>query len=353
VTISGNSSILGGSGIYQTSSPFTLLSNVTITNNVNTGNPSAGAGVRISDGDFVVRNSIIAGNIDNSGTGWADCMGIITSSNHNLIQDTADCTINNSNNDITGQDPLLDILADNGGQTLTHALLSGSPAIDAGNPSGCLDSAGAPLTRDQRGVTRPLDGNDDGSVICDMGAYELALPAEIEVIEDSNPKDDLNITFNDTYISDASAENIVTIINIGHLVLTVNNIQLAGTNPDEFSLNLSAGTSPCGVLAILIDGNDRCTLGISFSPQSVGSKSATLQIDSDDSDEPTVNVALSGNALERGSFELPPQGSSSGGCMVRTGASFDPLLPFLLFLSVCYLLSDRKQNEEKTDAHSL
>jgi hypothetical protein len=54
----------------------------------------------------------------------------------------------------------LDPLADNGGPTLTHALLAGSPAIDA------ADAAVCPAT-DQRGVARP-----QGSA-CDVGSFEF------------------------------------------------------------------------------------------------------------------------------------------------------------------------------------
>jgi hypothetical protein len=48
-------------------------------------------------------------------------------------------------------------------------LLSGSPAIDAGNPNGCTDGNGNLLKTDQRGMPRP-DKEDTGG--CDMGAYE-------------------------------------------------------------------------------------------------------------------------------------------------------------------------------------
>jgi len=58
-------------------------------------------------------------------------------------------------------------LQDNGGPTQTHALLPGSPAIDA------VVGACA-VTQDQRGVSRPQDGDANGSAICDSGAFELA-----------------------------------------------------------------------------------------------------------------------------------------------------------------------------------
>src|SRR6476646_10501637 len=63
--------------------------------------------------------------------------------------------------------------ATNGGPTQTHALVAGSPAIDAGNPNGCLDTTGAPLPTDQRGLPRAFDGNGDGRAACDIGAFEL------------------------------------------------------------------------------------------------------------------------------------------------------------------------------------
>ena len=60
--------------------------------------------------------------------------------------------------DKIGVQPLLGPLADNGGPTQTHALLAGSPAIDAG------DDTAAPAT-DQRGVARPQGARSDiGSV---------------------------------------------------------------------------------------------------------------------------------------------------------------------------------------------
>jgi len=67
---------------------------------------------------------------------------------------------------------LLGPLADNGGSTRTLALLAGSAAIDHVVTS-CTDQQGSPLDVDQRGVTRPQDGDDNGVARCDVGAFEL------------------------------------------------------------------------------------------------------------------------------------------------------------------------------------
>jgi hypothetical protein len=70
---------------------------------------------------------------------------------------------------IIGTDPMLGPLADNGGRTQTHALLAGSPAIDAGE----LGIANPPMF-DQRGPGFPriVDGNGDTFSVIDIGAYE-------------------------------------------------------------------------------------------------------------------------------------------------------------------------------------
>ena len=73
-------------------------------------------------------------------------------------------------------DPLLGVLADNGGPTQTRAMNTNSPAIDAGNNANC------PAT-DQRGVSRPQGGG------CDIGAYErvVVLTVTPAMIDDSVP----------------------------------------------------------------------------------------------------------------------------------------------------------------------
>jgi hypothetical protein len=72
-------------------------------------------------------------------------------------------------------------LALHGGRTPTHALGPGSPAIEAGGPT-CLEADGAPLTMDQRGKPRPVDGDGDGTAACDIGAFEFFPLASDSVI---------------------------------------------------------------------------------------------------------------------------------------------------------------------------
>jgi hypothetical protein len=78
------------------------------------------------------------------------------------------CNLNGPG-DLNGVDPKLGTLGNYLGPTKTIPLLSGSPAIDAGNPSGCTDYQGHLLKTDQRGYPRPNTEDRSG---CDMGAYE-------------------------------------------------------------------------------------------------------------------------------------------------------------------------------------
>src|SRR5262245_27796539 len=162
-TISGNSAASSGGGLVG--SGTTSLYNVTITDNEAI---VYGGGVFVgSVGTLDVRNSIIGDNRTNGSD--PDCFGTLTSQRYNLIGDTSGCNIaGDTTGNLTGVSPSLGPLQTNGGPTLTHALLAGSPAIDAGNPIGCIDQTSAILTTDQRGFVR--DGR------CDMGAFERNSP---------------------------------------------------------------------------------------------------------------------------------------------------------------------------------
>lgn len=170
-TISGNSASNNGGGIYNAHQlPDTVLINATVTGN--SADASDGGGIDSEWGTTTVKNSIIAGNLRDGATQPSDCSGDVESEGYNLIQSTSGCTITGeTGSNITGVDPMLGPLQDNGGPTVTHALLGGSPAVDAGDPTGCDDAVGAPLTTDQRGYVRPVDGGG-GNQRCDIGAFE-------------------------------------------------------------------------------------------------------------------------------------------------------------------------------------
>ncbi len=167
-TLSGNTAVGDGGGIH--SNGTVTLNSVTITNNTAGLSGTYGNGGGISNqGTVTLRNTIIAGNFDGSASAVPDCNGALTSDGYNLLGDTTGCTLSGDlTGNLTGVNPLLDILQDNGGATYTHALLMGSPAINAGNSAGCSDENGAALTIDQRGFVR-LNR-------CDMGAYEYNSP---------------------------------------------------------------------------------------------------------------------------------------------------------------------------------
>jgi hypothetical protein len=181
-TVSGNNAGTNGAGIYQASGTVSLF-NATITRNLA---GFMGGGVYVFPGaTFKFQNTILAQNgIVAFPPIPSDCAGTVTSNGNNLIQQSltgSGCTVVGGG--VTGADPLLDSnLQDNGGPTQTHALLAGSPAIDAGNSAGCRDQFGALLTTDQRGFPRSIDGNNDGVIRCDIGAYEVFTGSNTNVV---------------------------------------------------------------------------------------------------------------------------------------------------------------------------
>jgi hypothetical protein len=171
-TISGNR----GAALFNGTRSRATLTNSTVTGN-------SGGGV-INDYDNVTLvRTLVAGN----GAGPEisnDAGGTITASNFNLFGHsgltnaqafenfTPGATDISSTSNGTAPKALNAILnttlANNGGPTRTHALVSGSPAIDAvTNVNTC-----PPPAKDQRGIARPQDGNGDGGVACDIGSFE-------------------------------------------------------------------------------------------------------------------------------------------------------------------------------------
>jgi len=183
-TISANTSNDVGGGIRS-------LGDMTITNSTISGNKSTGwhgGAIFHTDADMEILNSTIANNIGPdwapsavflgsfnaaipslkltntiiTGNEWYACEWhasgpvTLTSGGNNLVQDGS---CNPVASDLINNTPQIAPLANNGGPTMTHALLPGSPVIDGANDALC------PAT-DQRGITRPQGAH------CDIGSYE-------------------------------------------------------------------------------------------------------------------------------------------------------------------------------------
>jgi predicted outer membrane repeat protein len=177
VALTNNSAIGNGGGIYSTDS--ISLTNVTLNGNQSTNN--GGGGLYQGSGNGSLNFVTVAGNTGNFGAGLyndgnlgtlflqntvlsnnsgGNCDGVVSSSGHNLSSDKNCSSLFIQPGDKTNTPALLGPLSDNGGQTLTHLPLTGSPAINGGQ---CVVG----VTVDQRGALRPT-----GVTACDMGAVE-------------------------------------------------------------------------------------------------------------------------------------------------------------------------------------
>jgi CSLREA domain-containing protein len=166
-TLSGNRAFRDGGGLDN--SDVLVMRNVTFA-----GNEASRGGGYYERGSYYEEGlTTTLGNtlfVDNVVTGGADgnCGAVsvtdpLISEGGNLGSD-ATCPLDGTG-DQTSVDVTLAPLGDYGGPTQTHGLPAGSAAVDAGRDTGCQ-----PV--DQRGGPRPIDGDDDGSPRCDVGAFE-------------------------------------------------------------------------------------------------------------------------------------------------------------------------------------
>ena len=161
-TLQGNNANHGAGGGITTELATSLV-NDTFSGNASTG--GIGGNIQVgTEGSVNLKNTIVAEGAAPMG---ADCAGPAAkfiSGGHNIEDTTPSQCGLGASGDQVGVKPLLGPLKGNGGPVATEALLTGSPAIDAGDNSGC------PAT-DARGVLRPA------GAACDIGAFEIATPA--------------------------------------------------------------------------------------------------------------------------------------------------------------------------------
>ncbi len=176
-TVSGNTAEGSGGGIWVDEDFHLDLRNTTVFGN----SGKDGGGLRLTTGSVVtLTNSVVAGNVDTGSNNRDDCFGGIDKVSFGHVQNTTGCAFG-VGVPTSGASGLAG-LANNGGTVVgdsgttetpkTHRPTLGSILIDSGDNAGCRDAAGAVLTTDQRGFTRPSSSSGVAPV-CDVGAVEL------------------------------------------------------------------------------------------------------------------------------------------------------------------------------------
>jgi filamentous hemagglutinin family protein len=181
-TLSGNDADRSGGGAYSNRGRVTL-NNSTISNNQS----DRGGGIYSNRATLTLNNTLVAGNSALSqGNEVARFRGTVTS-NHTLFGFSGDAglsgmTANLANGDLVPTVPLSQILsplASNGGPTQTHALVVGSPALDAGDNTA--------TTADQRGIAAigPRDiGAFEGTIAPDEASFENTFFVSLEPLDE-------------------------------------------------------------------------------------------------------------------------------------------------------------------------
>jgi fibronectin-binding autotransporter adhesin len=202
-TISGNMAATNGGGIHLRAflGDLTVV-NTTITANIATSGVGGGIARIMGTGTITVASSIVSGNtnaaapdISSSGT---------VNENYSAVGANLGFTPTGGNNLPFGTNLKLGPLANNGGPSMTHALLWTSPAIGAGsNP--------VALTTDQRGKPRSV-----GAI--DIGAFELQPAAKVSGVvvgDGTNQRSivtQLTVTFNSPIIFTGTADAAFTLV---------------------------------------------------------------------------------------------------------------------------------------------
>ncbi|MGB8337754.1 MAG: choice-of-anchor Q domain-containing protein, partial [Burkholderiales bacterium] len=236
-TISGNTSSSGG-GIYHG------VDTLYVTNSTISSNTSNFGGGIANFATVNSRNSIIAGN---TASGSPDFYGPLTTQGNNLIGNDSGATIVAATGDQIGTssapiNPMLEILADNGGPTQTHALLSGSTAIDAGNDcvldNSCTPPLGVTLTTDQRGTgfARKVGAK------VDIGAFEVQ-----EAADTTPPTCTVTVTPSTLSPPNHKLVNIITNVSVSDSDSGPNGFKLLSVTSSEADAGLGSDDMPIDI----------------------------------------------------------------------------------------------------------
>ena len=194
-TVSGNAASEIGGGVYDDGGADIALRSVTVANNTaGTDGGGLAQGALATTRTYSFQNTLVG---DNTASGQGDdCFGTFQSGGFNLIESTDGCTIvGDTDTNVTGQDPELGPLADNGGPTMTQALGDESPAVDAGQSAFDVDQRGEPRDDGQDDIGA-FEAGDDGMIAC-----TTQTPLSFDFDGDGSPTtvmaDDFNSTGDD------------------------------------------------------------------------------------------------------------------------------------------------------------
>src|SRR6202140_4006455 len=353
-TISGNTSGFGGGIANVSETPGTTV-NLAINNGTISGNNAAGSsgiGGGIANHEFgstntlTLRNTIVAGNFHN-GAGTSDISSTVDpTSSFNLIGDGTGMSgvSNGSNGNKVGTSgapiaPLLGPLTNNGGPTMTHALLPGSPALDAGSNSFVTNPPfGGPPFTDQRGTgfNRIVDGPDaDTIATVDIGAFEQQV--SLADIADTNTNEDTQLigpfdggdtssipsvtatSDNPTLIPNDSAHLSVAVIGSTGIVTINPATNLNGTSNITVTVNRTGGSgsktfmltvNPVNDARSFTKGPDQ-TVTEDAGAETVNNWAANMSAGPPDESGQTLTFQVTGNT-NAGLFAVAPAISSTG-----------------------------------------
>ncbi|OIO89861.1 MAG: hypothetical protein AUJ92_20345 [Armatimonadetes bacterium CG2_30_59_28] len=289
VTFSRNSAGYVGGGMYNVSSSSPTLTNCTFSGN----SAIAAAGIGCGTGTTpTVRNTILWG--DSSGEIGGGGTPTVT---YCVVQ--GDPVYPGTGN--TNANPNLGILGNYGGYTQTIPIEDEGSAIDA------ADDSVAPKT-DQRGVSRPQGAH------ADIGAYESVVAPEIDVQGnnaliadgDTTPAAEDHTDFGSADISTGTVERTFTIKNTGSAVLNLTgdpNVTIGGDHAGDFSVT-EQPSSP------VTSGGGATTFKVKFNPAATGTRTATISIANDDSNENPYDFTVQGTGTAAAEMDVLGNGVS-------------------------------------------
>ena len=224
-TVSGNAAH-DAAGIYSDGSGVaTVINFSTIANNTADATMGAGGGIfqdTTPGGSTTISNSIAANNTAGASV---DVNDLVTSGNYNHIK-SPDAGFVPAANDVTGTDPLLGPLGNNGGPTQTHLPNDGSPVRNT-IPNGA-NGCGTTVTNDQRGSGRPI-------IACEKGSVELPEEGTPTSTNTNTP------TFTPTPAG-SSISGTVTYGNATSPPVFISNVTVTGTgSPNVFTTTAAPG----------------------------------------------------------------------------------------------------------------